>query len=188
MSDFYRVSPDDFQILAREKGGDGRTVIGRAVPYGVDQVINRSLTERFELGAFAPQIVAGHRVPFTRGHMSQGGVLIGKTVKLEERADGLYGEWRVSATPAGEETLELLKDGVLDQLSIGFREMPGGTQQTPGGVAIRTRAHLIEVSVVMNGAYGENAVVESVRAEAPGTPNLTAARNVLGGLPVLPLF
>ncbi|MGW3992217.1 HK97 family phage prohead protease [Amycolatopsis sp. NPDC004772] len=187
MTDLYRVSPDDIKIRSESQGGDGRTVVGRAVPYGVDQVINRSLTERFQLGAFGPQIVAGHRVPFTRGHMSQGGVLIGKTVRLEERQDGLYGEWRVSATPAGDETLELLRDGVLDQLSIGFRELPGGTQQS-GGVAVRTRAHLIEVSVVMRGAYGENAVVEAVRAEEPATPNLVAARNVLGNLPVLPIF
>lgn len=187
MVELYRVSQDDFKILTREQGGDGRTVIGRAVPYNVNQVINRSLTERFEPGAFASQLVAGHRVPFTRGHMSMGGTLIGKTLKLEERSDGLYGEWRVSNTPAGEETLELLRDGVLDQLSIGFREMPGGTRNA-GGVAVRTRAHLIEVSVVMNGAYGENAAVDAVRAEELGTPNLTAARNVLGSLPVLPLF
>lgn len=187
MADLYRISQDDFQILSREKGGDGRTVVGRAVPYSVNQVINRSLTERFEPGAFAAQLVAGHRVPFTRGHMSQGGVLIGKTLSLEERSDGLYGQWRVSQTPAGDETLELLKDGVLEQLSIGFREMPGGTTNA-NGVAVRTRAHLIEVSVVMNGAYGENAAVNEVRTEEPGTPNLVVARNVLGNLPVLPLF
>jgi HK97 family phage prohead protease len=187
MSELYRVSPDDFQILTRAKGGDGRTVVGRAVPYNVDQIINRSLTERFQYGAFTPQIIAGHRVPFTRGHMTQGGILIGKTVQLEERSDGLYGQWRVSSTLAGDETLELVKDGVLDQLSIGFRELPGGTQRA-NGVEVRTRAHLLEVSVVMQGAYGENAVVESVRAEQPDTPNLAAARNVLGSLPVLPSF
>lgn len=185
MADLFRVSPDDFRILTRAQGGDGRTVVGRAVPYNVDQVINRSLTERFQEGAFSAQLVASHRIPFTRGHMSQGGVLIGKTTKLEERSDGLYGEWRVSRTVTGEETLALLEDGALDQLSIGFRELPGGTRRL-NGVEVRTKAHLIEVSVVMAGAYGEGATVESVRELAPETPNLTAARNVLGSLPLLP--
>ncbi|MFI5607772.1 HK97 family phage prohead protease [Amycolatopsis sp. NPDC051903] len=184
MTDLYRVAPDDFKILNRAQGGDGRTVVGRAVPYNVDQVITRNLTERFEFGAFANQLRAGHRIPFTRDHMALGGSVIGRTIRLEDREDGLYGEWRVSRTVLGDETLALLEDGALDQLSIGFRDLAPNPPRN--GVTVRSRAHLIEVSVVLNGAYGENAAVESVRAVAPETPNLAAARNVLGSLPELP--
>lgn len=187
--ELYRASTEDIEILTRSKGGDGRTVFGRAVPYNVEQYINRDLVEKFVPGAFKHQLSAAHRVRFTRDHISHGGTLIGKTIALEERADGLYGTWRVSATAAGDETLELLRDGVLTQLSIGFREAPNGNRREPNGVIVRTKAHLFEVSVVMDGAYGDEATVSEVReAVTDPTPNLAAARQVLSGLPTLPIW
>lgn len=187
MAELYHASPEDVEILTRAKGGDGRTVFGRAVPFNVDQYINPGLVERFAPGAFRHQLSAANRVRFTRDHMSHGGTLIGKTLSLEERSDGLYGTWRVSATAAGDETLELLRDGVLTHLSIGFRTTPNGSRKEANGVTTRTKAHLFEVSVVMDGAYGDGATVSEVR-EADPTPNLAAARSVLSSLPPLPLW
>jgi HK97 family phage prohead protease len=126
-------------------------------------------------------------VPFARDHLALGGHIIGKTLELREEDDGLYGKWLISRTALGEETIELLKDGALDQLSIGFRELPGGTR-TRNGISVRTRAHLLEVAVVQNGAYGEGAAVSDIRSEVPETPNLAAARSVLSSLPVLPTW
>jgi hypothetical protein len=42
-------------------------------------------------------------------------------VVLEEQEKGLYFEGRVSKTQMGNEALELVKDGVVDGASIGFR-------------------------------------------------------------------
>lgn len=143
-------------------GGDGRTVFGRAVPYGVDQEIYSGLVERFRFGAFRAQIRAATRVVFARDHLPLGGTLIGRATMLEERQDGLYGEWRVSKTAVGDETLELIRDGVLDELSIGFRE--GQNKVDKNGVVERVTATLLEVASVIEGAYGRNAVVAGTRS------------------------
>lgn len=197
MSELYRSFQPDLEIRSTARGGDGRTVVGIAVPYGHPQRIDHELTEQFAMGSFAHQVDAGqrannsYRVKFTRNHMSQGGTLIGKTMLLREDAAGLYGEWRVSATPTGDETLELLRDGVLTDLSIGFRSRQD--RRLPGGVTERVKADLVEVSVVLEGAYGEAALVSAVRSSecshcGSGTPRLDQLRQALASLPdLLPL-
>lgn len=176
----------DLEIRA---GGDGRTVSGIAVPYNKEQRINAHLVEVFRPGAFRAQVNAAHRVKFTREHMSHGGQLIGRATLLREDASGLYAEFRVSKTPLGDETLELIRDGVLTDLSIGFRE---GQNRSTNGVVERLSASLFEVSVVLQGAYGEAATIAAVRAieddEPTGTPHLDEARKLLRGLnPLLPI-
>lgn len=194
----FRTFEPDLEVRS---SGDGRTVVGIAVPYDREQRINASLTESFTRGAFAHQAKAAHRVPFTRDHMSHGGKLIGKTTLLREDAAGLYGEWRVSKTPTGDETIELVRDGALDQLSIGFREVASGNTRKPNGTVVRTKAHLTEVAVVMDGAYGDGAVVTGMRhadpmacsecgqllGVEPEAGRLRQAEQVLASLPLLDL-
>ena len=196
-ADLIRSFTPELEIRSAAKGGDGRTVEGIAVPYGRPQRIDATLTEQFARGAFAHQLRAPNRVRFTREHMSYGGVLIGKAIELRDDAAGLWGAWRVSATAAGDETLTLLEDGVLDELSIGFRERQD--RRLADGTIERTKADLIEVSVVLAGAYGRGALVSAVRdaqdaneavaaACTCGAANRAAqAAQILAGLPVLPV-
>lgn len=182
----YRSFAPDLEVMTRAKGGDGRTISGIAVPYGIPVQIDPHLREQFARGAFSAQTRAPHRIPFSRDHLPLGGTLIGKTMLLRDDAAGLYGEWRVSNTPAGEETLELVKDGVLSELSIGFRE--GSNRRLPGGVTERVTASLFEVAVVLEGAYGELAAATGVRRAgvASALSNLDQARQILASLPELP--
>jgi HK97 family phage prohead protease len=192
------VAPE-LQVRAASKGGDGRTIEGIAVPWGVRQRISPWLDEQFARGAFDHQLAAAHRVRFGRDHAR----LIGRAVELRNDTAGLWGAWRVSNTVAGEETLELVRDGVLDQLSVGFRERQNrrlDDGSVPGHQYIeRVTADLVEVSVVMQGAYGDAAAIAGVRAltcscgtaepapaEPAATPRLDQLRAVLGALPPLP--
>jgi len=163
--------------------GDGRTVEGIVVPYGVAQYIDERLTEQFASGAFDHQVNAAHRIKFTRDHQSHGGKIIGRALSMRNDARGLYMEFRVSNTETGNETLELLKDEALTDLSIGFYAV--SNRALPNGVLERTKANLFEVSVVPEGAYGEEAMVSAVRAQNQ-TPNLDSARKLLQAWPVLP--
>lgn len=181
MSVLYRGFAADLEVRS---GGDGRTICGIAVPYGVSQRIDSTLTERFAFGAFRHAVRDPSRVRFAREHVQLGGVLIGTTRVLREDRAGLYGEWYVSRTPAGDETLELVKDGALRELSIGFRE--GQNRRLPDGTIERVTATLREVAVVMEGAYGELAVATGVRSAAGGTPGLDEVRRILDSLPPLP--
>lgn len=50
---------------------------------------------------------------------------IGKSVAMRTDQKGLYVEGKISKTRLGDEAMELMKDGVIDQMSIGF-SIPGG--------------------------------------------------------------
>lgn len=185
VTEMFRSFLSDLEIRSSTQGGDGRTVTGIAVPYGVEQRIDDNLVETFARGAFANQLRAPHRVKFSYGHMSQNGKLIGRATLLREDASGLYGEFRVSDTPAGNEALALIRDGALDELSIGFQS--GQDRRLANGTIERMTAHLGEVAIVMQGAYGRNAMVSAVRAveETAGTPNLDKAAQVIASIPML---
>lgn len=178
---FTRCFMPDLEVRS---AGDGRTICGIAVPYGKPQYIDSRLTEQFARGAFDAQLNAPHRSPFFRDHGPHGGTLIGRATLLRDDPAGLYGEWRVSKTEKGDETLELVKDGALSELSVGFRE--GQNRKLPGGVIERATATLTETAIVMAGAYGEAATVTAVRS-APAGDRLAAAAQIIATLPVLSL-
>lgn len=165
----------DLEVRA---GGDGRTIYGIVVPYNYEQQITRSLREVFLPGAFAAVTRAAHRVKLLVGHDANQ-LPQGRATLLREDAAGLYGEFRVSKTQRGDELLELVADGAVDQFSVGFQ--PLQDRKRADGVVERVRAHLAEVSLVTFGAYSQQAAVAGIR-EASSTPNLDAARELLEGL------
>ena len=189
----HRSFAPDLEVRS---GGDGRTIYGIAVPYEAPQRINDSLTEQFARGAFNHQLRAANRVKFAREHIPLGGTLIGKVVNMRDDAAGLYVELRASKTPLGDETLELVRDGALTDLSIGFRERQN--RRVPGNILERVTADLFEVAVVMQGAYGALATAAGVRSAQENQPvsaecmrsccqsaNMEKARQILTSLPVL---
>lgn len=160
----YRSFPPDLEVRS---GGDGRTVHGIAVPWESPQRIDDMLTEQFARGAFNHQLAAPQRVRFSREHLDLGGSLIGVAKTLRDDAAGLYVELRTSKTPVGDETLELIKDGALPQLSVGFRERRN--RRVPGTtVTERVEANLFEVAATLQGAYGDLAAIGGVRSRNGG--------------------
>jgi HK97 family phage prohead protease len=168
--------------LALRDDGDGRTLVGPLLPWGVEARVmdrGRLVVETFEIGALADADPA--KVPLMRTHPRDPGTLpIGVTVELEDRADAAWGSWRVSKTALGDEVLELARDGVPLSLSIGFAEVPGGSRWTADRKRVtRTRAALDHVAVVRVGAYAGAGVI-GVRAGGgsgiSGAPLATLAR------------
>jgi uncharacterized protein len=152
--------------LAVRDGGDGRTLHGPLLPWGVEaHVVDRGrlVVETFTRGALVGTDPA--RVPLTATHPRDAGTLpIGRTLTLEDRADAAWGEWRVSDTLLGNEVLALARDGVPLGLSIGFAEVPGGSRWSADRQRVtRTRAALDHVAVVRVPAY-EGAGVVGVRS------------------------
>lgn len=146
--------------------GDGRTVYGLAVPYDQPAEIRDyqgSYTEVFRFGAFERTIAErGDRVKFLANHDRQK-LPLGKALKLDEQPAGLVGEFRVSATPDGDAALELIRDGVLDSLSIGFKPVDTGDRwNTDRTLVERTEVALMEVSAVAFPAY-DGALISGVR-------------------------
>jgi uncharacterized protein len=165
MSDtHYRSFAPDLEV--RNSDG-GRTVYGIAVPYNAPTRIDEQLIEQFARGAFNHQIDRPQRVKFAREHVLLGGELIGAASMLRDDSAGLYVELRTAKTPAGEATLELVREGALDQLSVMFRE--GQNRRLGGGVVERVRADLKEVAIVFEGAYGDLAMAAGVRSKQQHT-------------------
>jgi uncharacterized protein len=160
--------------LAVRDGGDGRTLHGPVLPWGIEAKVadrGRLVIETFQRGALEGTDPA--RVPLCALHPRDAGTLpIGVTVELEERADAAYGAWRVSDTALGNEVLALAHDQVPLGLSIGFEEVPGGSRWSADRQRVtRTRAALDHIAVVRVPAYQGAGVagVRSARAERMAT-------------------
>lgn len=190
MSDeHYRSFRPDLEVRS---SGDGRTICGIVVPWEAPTRIDDHLVEQFARGAFNHQLNTPMRVRLEREHVELGGTLIGAGTLMRNDTAGCYMELRASKTPIGDETLELVKDGALNQLSVAFRARQN--RRLAGGITERVTADLLKVAVVMEGAYGELAGVTGVRT-ANGPAQLAAEEVelrrqaeefLLGGLPDIP--
>ena len=156
----FRATPD----LSVRSDGDGRTIFGTIVPYGQVADVDDGrgpYREAFEPGAFARSIAdRAAKVRLFINHATHTRLPIGRATHLEEHADGLHGAFSVSATRDGDEALTLVRDGVVDAFSVGFRPI---RERSDGGVIRRTEAALREVSLVSMPAYA-GALVGGVRS------------------------
>lgn len=145
---------------------DGRTVYGLAVPFDREATVNDGFgnyREVFRKGAFARTIKAGvNRVKFLKNH-DRGRDPLGRAISLREDPAGLVGEFYISDTRDGNDTLELVRDGALDAFSIGFAPIK---ERDNKGLVERLEVKLREVSLVTFPAY-EGALVAGVRAALP---------------------
>lgn len=86
---------------------------------------------------------------------------IGKPTLLEEREGGLYIEAQLSMTQLGKDAAILLKDGVIDSMSIGYTVREKDYDQD--GIRIIKDLDLFEVSLV-SFPMNEKAVITSVKS------------------------
>lgn len=174
MSNLIRDFVADIEIRS---DGSGRTVHGILVPFNTVARVSDggpSYEEMFAPGSFARDIKArngdfrGVKFLYQHDHADP----IGRAVELREDGSGLFGAFRVAKTTKGDEVLELLREGVLDSFSIGFRPIdpaPGDPIKT-GEPVVRTKVGLRETSLVTFPAYA-GALVAGVRAIEPEDPH-----------------
>ena len=151
-----------FTDIEIRSDGDGRTIHGIVVPYGVTARVRDGgapYKESFQRGAFA-KTLSERRSPVKLLSQHDPHNPIGRAVDLQERSDGLYGAFRVSNTRAANDQLELARDGVLDSFSVGFSPVKDIKRD---GVTVRTEVALREVSLVTFPAY-EGAMVAGIRS------------------------
>lgn len=149
---------NQIEMEVREYSEEERTLSGVAVPF--NEIISVSgIKERFERGSIdsvdGVKLFYAHKEP------------IGKIVEGREDDTGYFIKAQISKTPRGDEVLTLLRDGVLNKLSVGFVPTEDRTEED---VIVRTKVNLKEVSVVAFPAYS-GASVTSVRemADEPNT-------------------
>ena len=157
-----RAFVTDIEVRAE---AEGRTVSGIVVPFNqVARVSDGgpSYDEAFQPGAFKQAInhMGGNfgRVKLLSQHQVRNNPL-GRATNLREDAAGLYGEFQVSKTRAGDEALELVRDGAIDSFSVGFTGIKAVKRDR---VTWRTEVGIREASLVTFPAY-QGASIHGVR-------------------------
>lgn len=143
--------------------GDGRTVDVRIVPYGSPTTVDDgrgSYREEFVAGAFEGQLRAANRVLVNFEHHQGIQNIVGHGKALRDGPDGLYGSFGIHETADGDKTLMLVREGVLDGVSLEF--LPKKSVRTAAGVVQRVKAHLRAIALCRSPAY-EGASVLAVR-------------------------
>lgn len=142
----------DLQLQVRDEDeGDGRTLHGRIVPYGVEvETVNGR--ESFAPGVFADTDPAD--VVLLWQH--DPGQPLGRASEITDEADGAYATFRLADTDRAREAATLTRDGIVRGLSVGFEN---GTYRTARGVRVHTSARLRETSLVTFPAYPSAAVL-----------------------------
>jgi HK97 family phage prohead protease len=149
-----------------EVRSEGRTIYGIAVPFDQPTQVRDMAgpyMEVFRYGAFARTIAerGPSKVKVLGLHDSQV-MPLGRAVSLvETEGVGLIPELQISKTRAGDEALELVRDGALDSMSVGFS--PVSHRTAKDGTVERTEVKLHEISLVPFPAY-DGARIAGIRS------------------------
>jgi HK97 family phage prohead protease len=149
--------------------GDGRTIVGRCVPYGEVAEVpgegNGPYREMFQRGAFRRAVKAPHKVILDFEHREDPLSVLGHGVELVERDDGLHGVFRALDGAVGDQGLEMVRAGLLRGMSVRAMVLGPGRRRADG-VVVRTACHLDRVALCREPAYA-GAVIEALRATDP---------------------
>lgn len=183
------ITCDRLEIRSDENG-DGTLLEGVAVPFN----------QRYDLFAGYAEVIdpdcdfGGRTVKISRDH----GELIGKVIDITRNDTGLMIRAKLSDTQLARETVQLVRDGVCDSFSIGFKPVENRIVESDDGVTEvhRRKVDLIEVAVTGTPAY-PSATITSQRtinqpneSEEPMTDELakrfdkleTETRNAIASL------
>lgn len=112
-------------------------------------------------GAFAKTIrERGDRIKFLFGHSWDS--IIGKVTDIYEDDYGLYFKAKISETEKGKEVMQLIKDGVIDRLSIGYGTVK--SDYDASGIRALREVKLYEISAV-GMASNDNALITDAKSE-----------------------
>lgn len=154
--------------VVREEDSESRTISGIAVVYRSPQKIYSSYTEEIAAGCFGKSIEAPHVCAlWQHDHSKVLGRVGSSTLRLEDRSDGLYFRVVMPKTTTGDEALELVQRGDVNECS--FAAIVTTTENkkisdTEYSVKI-IEADLLEISLVTWPAYsGTSAIGRSYTA------------------------
>jgi phage prohead protease, HK97 family len=143
-----------------------RTVRGLAVPYGTEIELVPGYFETIAPGALAPRADTDTSLKLVYRHDEPIGLITDAT----ETDAGIEIEARFSDTQTARDAYQLVRDGVIDRLSIGFAPLETvRTEDERGTHTTITSLALREVSLVPFPAYSTAAITE-VRTEQTTTP------------------
>jgi Escherichia/Staphylococcus phage prohead protease len=166
----FRAAPGDVLVNFAE-----RIIEHVVVPYNFDGVAEwpphsgRMVLETVLPGAFDGVERRANRIKVNRDHDFARSV--GRAFALHpSRTEGLVAETRISRTPLGDETLQLVEDGVLEP-SVGMAVMPSWHELVENRSRRRIhKAFLDHIGWVPNPGYEGGVPVLDIRSALPPPP------------------
>lgn len=161
----------------------GWEITARAVPLDTPTEIFPGFVETIKSGALVPRETG---VKLFSEHRD----VIGVVTETREEDGGLVIEARISDTRIGRDVRQLIADGALTQMSIGFLPAEDGqtVTHTDAGIDVTvTRATLYEISVVPFPAYEDTSITDQRSAERETTMTeniIDRLDDAIGGLAV----
>ncbi len=161
-----------FELIPRKQGRrklDDNEIEGHASVFGVKDsfgtrllkgAFRKSIKEKFDAG----------KIKFLFNHFTS--QMPGKLTDLREDKDGLFFRAAFSDTALGRDTITLVRDEALTDLSIGFNIVKLGDFDEEEGIQDIREVNLWEISIVTFGSNAE-AMIEDFRAGEP-EQNVTA--------------
>ena len=175
MTDIVNVTFPGIELRVADTSD--RIVEGIVVPWDETSFLTPDPRgERFRSGSLTRTLKdTGDRVKLYRNHDHD--TAVGRPVQWKSTDAGMWAQFRIAKTPAGDAVLNEIHEGMLDAFSVGFRPV----RETRGADGAREviEAKLHEVSITPMGAY------DGARVLAVRTPNTTPA--VLPPMPVVNL-
>jgi len=136
---------------------DGRTVSGLAIPYGKpSQVLSPGFIETIARGAAGEGIRTRKNIRALLEHDPSQPLAKTPKLKLTETDEGVRYQFSLPLTSAGNDALELIKDGTIQGASFRFSTPEDGDEWTrSGGTVHRTikKMEISEISLVSDPAY-----------------------------------
>jgi len=178
--DMIYLTSSKVQLLAKGDHDDDetmaaapRTIQGVAVPYNTVATVTGGEKVMFLPGSLptdgkAPRLLENH----------DGNKIIGVVTARDDDEEEMRYTARISATKAGDDVIELIKDGALDSVSIGVD--PVDAEYNDEGVLVVSKANWRELSIVAEPAFADATIdtiaaakVSTTETETPMTDNTT---------------
>ena len=153
-----RLTPQKIELEAAAGDTPRRTFIGLAAPYGVPAVTMDGTKVEFAEGALPSDGPAPKLLEYHDSNRPVGIVL----ERVSIPGVGMSFAAKISDTAAGRDALTLVKDGVLDSVSVGVEPIEFSWE---GDTMVVTKAAWNELSLVTAGAFAA-AKIETVYAAA----------------------
>jgi HK97 family phage prohead protease len=155
-----RFTAAGITILAAEEGKARREISGLAVPYNVEATVSDGTRVKIMRGALpvdgpAPKLLQNH----------DGTDIVGLVTARKDEEDGMYFTARISKTRAGDDAIELIKDGAIDAVSIGID--PIKATYDKAGVLIVKAARWRELSIVGEPAFADARITQIAATSIP---------------------
>jgi HK97 family phage prohead protease len=170
-----QLTSTNVRIQAAEGDQPSRTIEGVAVPYNVPATVSGGERVMFLRGSLptdgkAPRLLENHDASRIIGVV---------TARMDDDNEMRYSA-RISATKAGDDVIELIKDGALDAVSVGVD--PIDAEYNDDGILVVSKAAWRELSIVAEPAF-QDATIDSIAAAKVVT---TDKENTMSDTPETP--